>query len=158
MTPQMLLDELKLFIEECTKDILLQVKTKPSEASTASRRAAEVHLMGLPDKEAETSRIPYILLQFINGKDEDDAESTCQVRIVVATYSEDGRVGAMDVLNLITKMRIELLKKGVIGDQFLMKKPLEYIVYPEDTKPYFMGEMMTVWEIPDIKREVQFGE
>lgn len=157
MTPVVLLEGLKEFIEECTKDILLQVRTKPTEESSVSRRAAEVHLMRLPDKSSETILIPYVLLQFIDGRDEDDAESTCRVRVIVATYSDDNGIGSMDVLNVLTKIRIDLLKKGVISNQFSIKKPLEYIVYPEDTAPYFMGEMMTVWEIPEIMREVQFG-
>jgi hypothetical protein len=32
--------------------------------------------------------------------------------------------------------------------------PLEYIVYPDNAEPYYMGEMMTVWEIPSVEREV----
>lgn len=157
MTAVILLDELKKFIEENTKDIILSVRTKPN-SEEPNERPAEVHKMRLPDKDAETKRIPYILLQFLTGKDDQEEgqspESECRVRIVVATYSEDGGEGAMDVLNLLTRIRIALLKIGVIGGQFLIKKPLEYIVYPDDTAPYFMGEMLTIWEIPEIEREV----
>lgn len=157
MTAVILLDELKKFIGENTKDIILSVRTKPN-SEEPNERSAEVHKMRLPDKDAETKRIPYILLQFLTGKDDQEEgqspESECKVRIVVATYSEDGGEGAMDVLNLLTRIRIALLKIGVIGGQFLIKKPLEYIVYPDDTAPYYMGEMLTIWEIPEIEREV----
>lgn len=158
MTPIVLLDELKKFIEEHTKDIILSVRVKPNSGEI-SERAAEVHKMRLPTKDAETKLIPYILLQFITGKDQQEegqsSESECKIRIVVATYSEDGGEGALDVLNLLTRIRIALLKAGVIGEQFLIKKPLEYIVYPDDTAPYYMGEMLTIWEIPEIEREVE---
>lgn len=60
----------------------------------------------------------------------------------------------MDVLNLITRIRVALIKAGVIGEQFSIKRPIEYIVYPDSTPPYFMGEMMTIWEMPTIQREV----
>lgn len=170
MTPQDLLDELKKFIEAVTKDIILQVRPvnnrvipKPSGESEKSEeqpltRAAEVHLMRLSNKDAETSRIPYILLQFLTGTDDQEAgkppDGECKVRIVVATYSEDGSIGAMDCLNVITRIRIELLKAGVIGGKFFVRKPLEYLVYPDDTEKYFLGEMITTWGIPTINREV----
>lgn len=158
MTAVILLDELKKFIEENTKDIILSVRTKPN-SEEPNERPVEVHKMRLPDKEGETKRIPYILLQFLTGKDEQEEgkslESECKIRIIVATYSEDGGEGAMDVLNVLTRIRISLLKDGVIGEQFMIKKPLEYIVYPDDTAPYYMGEMLTIWEMPEIEREVK---
>ncbi len=160
MTPVVLLTELKTFLEENTKDIILgvrhvKVRGEPSKGESAvSSRAAEVHLMRLPDKDAETQRIPYILLQFLTGKDEqtpgEQPDSQCSIRLVVATYSEDGGQGAADVLNILTRIRAALLKAGEIGRQFLLKKPLEYVVYPEDTAPYFFGEMLTLWEMPSI--------
>ena len=158
MTAVILLDELKKFVEEHTKDIILSVKVKKNSGDSKSR-AAEVHTMRLPDKDAETQLIPYILLQFITGKDEQEEgespESECKIRIVVATYSEDGGAGAMDVLNLLTRIRVSLLKAGVVGGQFLLRKPLEYIVYPDSTAPYYLGEMLTIWEMPEIEREVE---
>lgn len=158
MTAVMLLDELKKFIEENTKDIILSVRTK-TNSEGENERPASVHKMRLPNKDAETKLIPYILLQFLTGKDEQEEgerpASECKIRIIVATYSEDGEEGAMDVLNILTRIRIALLKKGIIGEQFLIKKPLEYIVYPEDTAPYHMGEMLTIWEMPEIEREVE---
>ena len=86
MTPIELLYELKKFIEANTKDIILSVrsiknKVIPEPSSKKSEnaevepqtRAAEVHLMRLPNKDAETNRIPYILLQLLTGVDEQEA-------------------------------------------------------------------------------------
>jgi hypothetical protein len=157
MTPLTLLDRLKEFIEEQTRDLLLCVRGKAEEEP--QERPAGVYKMRLPNKEGETKLIPYILLQFISGHDFQDAqqepESGCVVRIVVATYSEDGETGARNVLNVITRIRIALLKAGVIGGQFLLKKPIEYVVYPDSTYPYFLGEMITRWDLPAIEREVE---
>lgn len=172
MTPVVLLTELKQFIEENTKDIILSVrpvknKTAPGVGAALAEqepedaiteRAPEVHVMRLPDKDAETQRIPYILLQFLTGKDEqtpgEQPESECNIRIVVATYSEDGGAGAADLLNVITRIRVALLKAGEVGKRFLLRKPLEYVVYPDETNPYYLGEMLTIWEMPIIQREV----
>ena len=173
MTPVVLLTELKKFIEVNTKDIILSVrpiknKTLPGmndidagqepPEGVITNRAPEVHNMRLPDKDAETNRIPYILLQLLTGKDEhipaEQPDSICNIRIAVATYSEDGGEGAEDLLNVLTRIRVALLKAGEVGKQFLLRKPLEYIVYPDDTNPYYLGEMLTIWEMPTITREV----
>jgi len=169
MTPVVLLDRLKEFIEDSTKDFMLSVrpvknKVLPGHEPAKSpediitRRAPEVHKMRLPDKDAETQRIPYIVLQFVTGTDEhepaDAPESVCKIRIIATTYSEDGGEGATDLLNVLTRIRIALLKAGEVGNQFLLRKPLEYVIYTDDTNPYFLGEMLTIWEMPTIQREV----
>lgn len=157
MTPNVLLEQLKEFVEANTRDLILEVRVKNGETEP-KERAAEVYMMRLPDKDAETKQIPYILLQFIKGsdgqKEGEQPESECAVRLVFATYSENGGKGAMDVLNLITRIRVALIKAGVIGEQFSLKRNIEYIVYPDSTPPYFMGEMMTLWEMPIVQREV----
>ncbi len=171
MTPIVLLKELKQFIEDNTKNIILPVrpinnkiipepsgKGKKNAEEQSKRRAAEVHLMRLPNKDAETNRIPYILLQFLTGVDEqksgEASDSECKIRIVIATYSEDGSAGSMDLLNVITRIRVALLKTGVIGDKFVLRKPLEYAVYPDETGTYYLGEMITIWGLPPVEQEV----
>lgn len=155
MTPIVLLDALARFVEEQTENIILQERGSHGEHTT---RPAKVYKMRLPDEDAETKNVPYILLQVLTGTDSQEPgqepDSECKIRIVVATFSEDYGEGAMDVLNVTTRLRHELLRAGIVGDQFLLRKPLEYIVYPDDTAPYFFGELMTMWEMPTIQREV----
>lgn len=158
MTPLELLDALKAFIEENTKDILLPVRVD-RKSGEVKERPAEVYKMRLPTKDAETKRIPYVLLQYIKSTDTQTAgeppESSCMVRIVAATYSEDGEEGAMCVLNLLTRIRIAFLRDGVIAERFMLKPPIEMIVYPDSTPPYYLGEMMTEWRMPIVESEVQ---
>ena len=158
MTPLELLDALTAVIEENTKDILLPVRVD-RKSGEAKERPAEVYKMRLPTKDAETKRIPYVLLQYIKSTDTQTAgeppESSCMVRIVAATYSEDGEEGAMCVLNLLTRIRIAFLRDGVIAERFMLKPPIEMIVYPDSTPPYYLGEMMTEWRMPIVESEVQ---
>ena len=144
--------------EENTKDILLPVRVD-RKSGEAKERPAEVYKMRLPTKDAETKRIPYVLLQYIKSTDTQTAgeppESSCMVRIVAATYSEDGEEGAMCVLNLLTRIRIAFLRDGVIAERFMLKPPIEMIVYPDSTPPYYLGEMMTEWRMPIVESEVQ---
>lgn len=159
MTPIILLERLEEFIREATKDIKLKVRVRNINPEEKKERAADVYKMRLPKKEDQTQKAPYILLQLLNGKDDkqekEPEESTCKVRIVVVTYSEDEEMGAYDVLNVIMRIRSELLKAGIVGKQFVLQKPLEYIIYPDSIAPYYTGEMVTNWSIPTIKREVE---
>lgn len=158
MTAINLLECLEEFVKEKTADIKLQVRVRNRDPKEIKERSADVYKMRLPKKEDQTEKIPYILLQFLTGKDDKEGgepeESMCKIRIVVATYSEDDGEGAFDVLNVILRIRSELKKAGVIGDRFVLHNPLEYIVYPDSTEPYFLGEMITNWSIPTIEREV----
>ena len=155
MTPIILLDALKAFIEEKTADMILPVRPrKNSDGKT--ERAPIVFQMAVPKKEDETNQIPYIVLQVLTGKDEqkdgEEPDSLCNVRIVVATYSEDESEGKLFALNLISRIRLELLKIGVIGEQFYLKKSMEWVIYPDDTAPYYLGEMLTAWEMPTVRQ------
>ena len=101
MTPLQLLDALEAFVKQETKDILLPVRVDRKSGEN-KERAAEVYKMRLPNKTAQTERVPYLLLQYIKSTDTQeqgqDPESECTVRIVAATYSEDESEGAMCVL------------------------------------------------------------
>ena len=158
MTAINLLECLEAFVKEKTADIMLQVKVRNRNPEEVKERAADVYKMRLPKKEDQTEKVPYILLQLLTGKDDKEdgepEESVCEIRIVVATYSEDGSEGALDVLNVILRIRSELKKAGVVGERFVLQNPLEYIVYPDSTQPYYLGEMVTNWSIPTIEREV----
>ncbi len=158
MTAINLLECLEAFVKEKTADIMLQVKVRNRNPEEVKERAADVYKMRLPKKEDQTEKVPYILLQLLTGKDDKEdgepEESVCKIRIVVATYSEDGSEGALDVLNVILRIRSELKKAGVVGERFVLQNPLEYIVYPDSTQPYYLGEMVTNWSIPTIEREV----
>lgn len=157
MTPTILLDELKSYIQEKTKDLMLPVRVgRGSEGP--KERPAKVHLMNLPKKEDETQQVPYILIKYLTGKDEQPegqrTESGCMVRLIVATYAEDAEEGGMALLNVISRIRYNLLKDRLIAGQFELDTPLETIIYPDDTRPYYLGEIMTNWSIPSIEREV----
>lgn len=158
MTPVILLERLEEFVKEATKDIVLQVRVDRN-SKESKERSPYVYKMQLPKRDDGTQKVPYILLQVLTGKDDkrerEPEESTCQVRIIVATYSEDGGVGAYDVLNVITRIRSELKKTRVLAGQFVLDNPLEYIIYPENKDPYYIGEMITNWSMPTVKQEVE---
>lgn len=158
MTPIFLLEELTAFVKEKTSDIILPVRVS-REGKEDKNRAANVYKMALPKKEDQTQKAPYILLQVLNGKDDQQpgavSSATTVIRIVFVTYGDDAQEGECNLLNLISRVRSELEKKVLIANKFALQMPLEYIIYPDNTPPYFIGEMVTNWSCPTITREVE---
>lgn len=91
----------------------------PQERREQGTRGGGLQNAACRTKPAQTERVPYLLLQYIKSTDTQEQgqepESECTVRIVAATYSEDESEGAMCVLNLLTRIRVALLKDGVVG-------------------------------------------
>lgn len=156
-SPVVLLDRFKEFTEEATKDILLP--TNPTPKKPSIQRPPEVWKMSLPDRNSETAKIPYIILQLLKNEDvQEEGQapySLCTIRVIAGAYSERYDEGALGVVNILDRIREKLLRQRVIGRQFTLALPLEFVAIPSaDTAPFFFGEMMTIWQIPTIKREV----
>ena len=64
--------------------------------------------------------------------------------------------GTLTLINLMERIRIAILRNPLIGDnQFEcdFHEGLEDLVYPDDTYPYYMGEIISTWSLPAVKRE-----
>lgn len=159
MTTTDLVDALAEFVREATQDMVLPAKVKKGEPEPKAR-PPHIYKMRVPSKEDERQQIPYIIVQHLKGKDEmnehGEMDCTAVMRIIVATYSENQSDGAMCVENILTRIRIALLKRRMVAKKFLLNMPLEYVVYPDSTAPYYLGEMITNWQMPAIKREVSY--
>ena len=60
----------------------------------------------------------------------------------------------MLLLDLMERVRIALLRQVVIGRQFELdlQNSFEQLIYPDDTAPYYAGEMMSNWKMPAVER------
>ena len=142
---------------------------KPEEAPEEKEPTAEagrpphVFLMNTPERSDLVSQIPYLMIQLLNGKDKrnadtGDEESTANVRILVATYNDDGEDGGLQVLEIIERIRIMLFKGRLLDQQYMIQHPFDYEIYPDDTGVYYLGEINTVWSVPTIERTAFFIE
>jgi hypothetical protein len=159
MTRISLLECLRDETNEALKDLLLPVKPQKENPRPAPR-CPEVHLMRLPDSKSCESKAPYVIHQLITakdiGRDGEDPESASVIRSVCSVYAPAEDEGGLSLLNLMERLRIHLLKKIVIGKRFMldMNEGIEMLVYPDNTAPFFAGEMASVWKGPAIEREV----
>lgn len=155
-----LLERLKEVTQDAIKDLILPVRIQ-HEGEDQSYRSADVYLMRLPDSKSATKKAPYIIHQLITGRDVQKegqrVTSTVQVRSIFCVYSDDEQEGGLMLLGLMERLRIKLLKQVVIGERYQLDltQAAEVLIYPDDTAPYFAGEMVTTWKIPSIEREVR---
>lgn len=161
MNRVILLEQLRDFTKAVTSDIIMPTKMQEGD-ETQKHRSAGVYLMRLPDSRAATKKAPYILHQFITGEDVQTPgqrpSSAAVVRTIFCVYSDNEQEGGMMLLNLMERLRIALLRQVVIGNQFTLdlSAKLEALAYPDDTAPYFAGEMVSTWILPAVEREVVF--
>lgn len=161
MTKTGLLESLKAFTQETVKDLLLPVRAqKGDDENTKKHRAAEVYMTRLPEMKASDKKAPYIIHSVITSHDSqtegEQVKSSATIRSVFCVYHEDEQEGGLALLNLTERMRLEMLRRVVIDIYMLdLKEGIELLIYPDDTAPYYIAEMVTVWNLPPIKREVK---
>ncbi|MCI8757355.1 MAG: hypothetical protein HFG18_12345 [Oscillospiraceae bacterium] len=161
MTKVILLEALKKFTLEATKDIVMPVEPQEEDEGQPAPRPAQIFGMNLPDGASYQREAPYILHQIINSKDvhppgQIQPIGTAIIRSVFCVYHEDGQEGGLLLLNLMERMRIALMKQVVIGGQFTLdlREGLDALFYTEKTAPFFGGEMISQWRMKSIGREL----
>ncbi len=161
MTRTILLECLRDVTAEAVKDLLLPVRRQKGDDESLAPRPVKLYLMGLPEAGAATKKAPYILHQVVTGKDTQkpgdfQPVATAVVRSVFCVYNEDGQKGTLMLLNLMERVRIALLEQVTIGKQFTLdlSEGLETLVYPDETAPYYIGEIVSTWKLPGITRKV----
>lgn len=157
-----LLEQLKLATQQATENLLLPVRQQQcQDQGWQEERAPEVYLMRLPDESTAKKKVPYILHQIITGKDVQPAgervQSSATVRSIFCVYARDSQEGGLMLLNTMERLRIHLLENVVLGRQFELdlQAGVETLIYPDDTAPYYAGEMATEWKMPATERKVK---
>ena len=157
-----LLEALKERTAEATSELLLPTQIQKGDTD-GLERAASVYIGRLPDTKSSTKKAPYILHQMVNSaskqKPGEQLQSKAVVRSIFCVFCEDEQEGTLMLINLMERLRISLLRNPLIGDdQFECdyEEGLEDLVYPDDTYPYYLGEMISTWNLPPIKREVRY--
>ena len=158
MTLVNLLEQLKTVTDDAVKDLLLPVRAQKGDTAAVDRPAT-VYKMRLPDSTSATKKAPYIIHQIVTSKDTQPSgqleAGNAVVRSIFCVYCNDEQEGALHLLNLMERLRIRLLQDVVIGGQFELdlEAGVEALIYPENTAPYFAGEMSTTWKMPSVERK-----
>lgn len=150
MTDNMILEALKSFLEQkvASKFKLQASKEDFNEYKLVNPAVFECFIPPnnfLPPE--LVSAVPCILVGMEEGRD-DGTEASINIRITFAVYCPGGYdavqkltpnfQGYRDVLNLITKTKMELAKAAVI-DKATIKQPFKWGMYQEQPYPYWYG-------------------
>lgn len=166
-----LLYALKAFTEQMTGDLLLPVKRQSRDENEPKPRSAGVYAPRLPDMGSFEKKAPFILHQVVTSQDgignvnkgtgqqnRREMQSICVVRTVFCVYDPDEQEGGLALLNLMEQMRVALLMFPILNEVFELdlEEGIDQMVYPETgergTAPYYLGEMVTTWKLPPVKR------
>ena len=159
MTRYFLLEELKRFCEEKTARYQMPTAVQQGDACNHPARPA-VHKMRLPLSREWKRYAPYILIQLVTGFDAqptgDRTDSTVLIRFIFCVYNKNESEGSLDLINLMDTLCIALLEDTYVGRSFQLdrEKGVETLIYPDDTAPYYAGEMAATFVIPAIKGQV----
>lgn len=156
------LNDLKGFIDEAVRNFSLPTPVQKDDVINEPR-APEPHLMRLPKSTSYKKFAPYIIIQVATGKDGQPtgkrSQSAVNMRLIFCTYCENEEEGALMLINVMDAVRIKLLKKVVIAKKYKVdtEAGIEYVIYPEDTAPYYAGEIDFSVMLPPIEREVDLS-
>ena len=150
-----LLQAVKEFFEKSLKGLNLPVNQDGRD--DVNEREVRVYKQVMPDPEEDNQKVPYILLTILNGSD-GESESVVTVRVVITIFDDDPEDGKALLLHIVEKLRLELLKKRVVGERYRLvvsdKHPFEYLFYPDDSGLYHLAELSMTWTIPQVDEEI----
>jgi hypothetical protein len=140
MTVVLLMRAIKAFIEA---ELVGDVSIVPA-----------VHIGFLPHKTREkldVPEFPCIIVRALEGSDEDSSQPTIKLFFGVETQEEDG---FLHLVNLMERVRIALLRKGILDNRYRLERPYKWKVYEEQADPVFIGEATTTWTMATVLEEV----
>ena len=163
MTRVALVEALVEMCKEAVKDMKLPQSLQKGD-EVEQFRIPEIYRMRLPNSSSAKKLAPYVIVQLIDSKQqhingEPKPKYTATVRIICCVHCADESLGAIMLLNLLDRIQTHILKKTQIGKSFVLdvNEPFEAIVYPDDTAPFFAGEMVGTFQLPPIQQEVNFN-
>ncbi|MDT3416169.1 hypothetical protein QO009_002037 [Brevibacillus aydinogluensis] len=151
MTPIVMLDQLVERLKSIVSNFEL-----PSNVEGV-KKAPQVLAGYLPEKRQNQDQpdLPYVIARFL-GDNETDEQATATVKIIVGTYSKDQKDGWRDTLNVLTRIKQELLARPVFGGSFLVARPIKTELPEEHPYPEWWGTITLDVIIPQMEEEGGF--
>jgi hypothetical protein len=149
MTPIMLVDILVKFLKPVVMEFELETNVH------GIKKAPEVVKGYLPAKKPttkqETPDFPYVIVRYLEDTDQADG-GMAVLKIYVGTYSDDEQQGWQDAMNVITKIKIALLKRRNFGP-FRIEYPIKTELPEEQPYPEWAAILTLNILIPHIIEE-----
>lgn len=139
-------------------------ETRLLESRTGQPVAPRIFLGDTPPKNQAEDDFPFVIVRPIEGVDAEEG-STVTVALVCGVYTAEGFEGGVnDLLNLVSRIRLALLKEPVLAGRYTPARPLEWELAPDprresgSTHPYHLALMTTTWSVPAVPVELTLKE
>lgn len=114
-----------------------------------------VYLGDLPNSadSQKDPEYPFIIIRPFEGEGgKDNIQS--QIKLLFRTRPRDNS-GFIDLLNLMERVRILLMRQGILEKKFAINDSWKWKLIEEQPMLEWVGEVITTWTLPQIKREVK---
>lgn len=159
MTKYKLLDELKAWLEALTAKMIYDEDVQRDDTEEV-KTAPKIFRMRLPSSRRADKYAPYIIIQFVTGTviqpEGERTSSKATVRFIFCVHNENEEEGSLELLNLIEAVERDLLADPFFGKGFHLDREagLEDLIYTDDTRPFYAGEIAATFVIPATERNV----
>lgn len=151
MTPIVLVDTMIKFIEPVVENFELQSNVPDI------KKAPQVIGGFLSEKkrsqEQDPPDFPFVIVRYIDDEDKGDGTNVATVKIIVGTYSEDYQDGWRDCMNVVIRIKEELLKQRIIGGPFRVEYPIKIELPEEQPFPEWAAFLTVKIIMPSIQEE-----
>ena len=93
---------------------------------------------------------PCVIVKFDEGvdKEENAPDATrISVRILIGAYDPSpDEQGYRDVMNIMEKVRLELLSDRLLNRRYRLEMPFKWYLFEDQPWPIFFGQIETAWE------------
>lgn len=150
LTPNDMIDMLAIRIKEIVKDLRLETKVDGlSKAPDVYTGYLGKRYTASPNTGPE---VPWIIVRYLGGDDEEDG-FLANVRIIVCTHSSDDENGWRDPLNVLTRIKQNLLAHPQIGGPFKVLRPFQDELPEEQPFPEWIAGMTMKVTMPQVFEE-----
>ncbi len=155
MTVINLLDDICGFLKTELKGITLLTNERGDEGEF-KKAEMNIYRSNIPEKEGERQITPCIVVQAVTEKD-DGEEDEVKVRLALAVFNPDAEKGALDVLEIVQRIKERLRKRPTLLNMYGVGT-IEALFYPSDETMYYYGEMMIDFYLPKVKADIDMRE
>lgn len=147
MTPILLVDELVEFIKPVVVEYVLQSNVK--NVNKAPQVVGGFMDEKKPGPQQNPPDFPFVIVRYLEDNDTTDS-NIAQVRIIAGTYSEDAQSGWRDALNVITRIKGELLKHPRLNGGYTVEKPMRMEMPEEQPFPEWVATLTINVSLPQM--------
>lgn len=98
-------------------------------------------------------QLPHIVVRVADVDDDEDV-TTVSLYIIHATYDSDPAKGYLEIVNLMTRSRQEMLKKRILKNGTRLLLPLKSEIQAEQPRPIWVGLIVAKYQLPFVKEEL----